>query len=227
MRRIISSHLTQVTFNSAALSGTAVVSHPLACCGEWQVLPSLGCSPLQPQTVLVLSKGGRAMVAIEPDGALEHQLLRGGHMRLRAVDHADFAVQLSRSNDDAPEWNSRFLQEGDYFSCLPLRPGRYRLANLLSSVGADVVVLYPDPRLSRDPTRHMEPVHVRAGEQFSPRVVELFPGQPLIVAIASPAHLMLTLESPDNGPSDLAAWRERRDAEALAALGKRDDGAST
>lgn len=220
MRKIIASHLTDVNFDSAALGGTAVISHPLAHAGEWQAVLSLPHARLPAQTVLVLREGGGAMAAVEPDGDTEHRLIQGGQVRLRAAAHSGFAVRLRSVGAEVPEWDSRRLQKGDYFACLPLRPGRYRLANLLSQADAELVMHYPDPR-TRDPARRMEPVRVRAGEQFSPARVELFPGQPLIVAVDAPAHLTLTLEIPDDGPSDLAAWRERRDFEALAALGGR------
>ncbi len=218
MRKIIASHLTDVNFDSAALGGTAIVSHPIAHLGEWQAVLSLPHVRVPAQAVLVLREGGGAMAAIEPDGDTEHRLIQGGQMRLRAADHFGFAVQLRSVGADAPEWDSRRLQKGDYFACLPLRPGRYRLANLLNQADAEVVIHYPDPR-TRDPARRMEPVQVRIGEQFSSARVELFPGQPLIVAVDAPAHLTLMLETPDDGPPDLAAWRERRDFEALAALG--------
>lgn len=220
MRKIIASHLTDVNFDSAALGGTAVVSHPLADLGEWQALLSLPHARLPAQTVLVRRDGGKAMAAIEPDGKTEHRLIQGGHVRLRAVDHSGFAVKLRSVGADAPEWDSRKLQKGDYFACLPLRPGRYRLANHLSQANAEIIIHYPDPRLPRDPSRLMKQARLRAGKQFSPSAVELFPGQPLIVAVDAPAHLTLTLESPDDGPTDLAAWRESRDAEALAAFGR-------
>lgn len=220
MRKIIASHLTDVIFDSAALGGTAVVSHPLAHPGEWQALLSLPHARLPAQTVLVRREGSGAMAAIEPDGEIEHRLIQGGQVRLRAPDHFGFAVRLRSVGADAPEWDSRRLQKGDYFACLPLRPGSYRLANLLNQANAEVVIHYPDPR-TRDPAPAMEPVRVRAGEQFSSARVGLFPGQPLIVAIDAPAHLTLVLETPDDGPSDLAAWRERRDFEALAALGRK------
>ena len=152
MRRILASYLTAETFDSAALSGTAVVSHPLPKSGEWHALLTLGRSPLPVQNVLVLPDGGAAMVAIEPGAEAGQRLRAGGHVRLRAPDQsAGFAAQLRHASRETAAWNSKRLEEGDYFACLPLRPGRYRLVNRLSDSLAAVVVHYPDPRKQRKP----------------------------------------------------------------------------
>ena len=55
MRKIIASHLTDVNFDSAALGGTAIVSHPIAHLGEWQAVLSLPHVRVPAQAVLVVS----------------------------------------------------------------------------------------------------------------------------------------------------------------------------
>ena len=208
-------------FDSAALSGTALVSHPMPDLGEWRASTTVGRMPLPARTVLVLREGGAAMIPLEPGGEAEQRLHQGGHIRLRAPNGGALAATLTRAGSTDPAWTSRELQDGDWFGCMPLRPGRYRLTNRLSQAEALVVVRYPDPRIDRDPTQHAEPVRIRAGGGFGPDQVEIFPGQPLVIQITAPAHLVLALFEPDDGPADLAAWRARHDAEALAKIGAR------
>jgi hypothetical protein len=213
--------LAAETFDSAALAGTAMVSHSIRQTGEWGASLVVGRSPLPVRTILVLPAAGAALVPLEPDCAVEQRLRIGGHIRLRAPNGGGLSARLSLGDASEPDWSSQVLGDGDWFACLPLRPGRYRLVNLLSQAAADVVVRYPDPRVQREALARTVPVRLRAGENIEPAQIELFPGQPVIVEIGAPSHLRLALVDPDDGPADLAQWREESDGIALATLQRR------
>jgi hypothetical protein len=56
-----------------------------------------------------------------------------------------FSVQLRRAEGgpNVTVFDSRTLEEGDVFSAIVIRPGRYRMTNLLTQVHAELSVAYP------------------------------------------------------------------------------------
>jgi hypothetical protein len=246
MPTLVDEKLTIFDFDSAALAGTASVLHALREAGEWTatVFREQG-RPLASTEIRVrddavtwlasvdlstVEQAGRARWAGEP---VNSQVVRtGGYLQLQASQlPGGFFVTLARSGPASDRvvgtqheisWDSRSLTPNDLFVCLPLRPGRYVLANTLAQSQCALVVRYPDPRaVDRSRPPRPEPVRIRVAESFAPATVTLTPGQGLVLEAVVRARLTLTLETRDDGPPELAAWRAAHDAEAWRAFNAR------
>jgi hypothetical protein len=214
-------------FDSAVLRGTAIIAHRLDNPGRWRLL--LHAPPRRQfvRQVIKVVDGAPGMLTVElPAGVApyaaevaEGVVCPGGYLRLQAPVGGEMFVQLTPPGCDQPAWDSRTLQPGDHYICLPLRPGRYRLVNKRSAATADLAIRYPDPRATAaGRSLATEPIRVLAGEVFTPKDLSIDPGQPLAIEVAATAHLVLTLLDPDDGPSDLAAWRAHHDEQLLQAF---------
>ncbi|GGZ02027.1 hypothetical protein ACFFTM_08530 [Pseudoduganella plicata] len=230
---MIPTMLTRTRFDSAALAGLASIAHPMRETGHWRLTTAGRRVSPRRQVDLVVREGGQARHAIDlADDAGHWQtaldeafLAPGGRINLAARAAADGChALLFGAQPDQPLWDSRALQQGDGYACTPMRPGIYRIENTLGTAVGRLRVNYPDPRAIAEGMRlAATPVHAAAGTAIAPADLRIDPGQLLVFGIDAPCRLVVTLEAPDDGPPELAAWREERSRMALERVfGKRE-----
>ena len=218
--------LTQTSFDSGALSGLASIAHPLREAGYWRLSAAGRRAAPGRQFDVIVREGGKARYAIEltdgdrrgpMSGLNEGFLAPGGMINLAArAARTGWHAFLFGDGLEEPLWDSRVLQEGDGYACMPMRPGSYRIENLLNGAVGRLRVAYPDPRAIAEGVRlATTPVRVTAGTAITPDSLRIDPGQLLIFAIDSRCRLAITLEEPDDGAPELAVWREQRSRTAL------------
>lgn len=223
--------LATVDYDTAALKGAAVVGHRMDTTGTWRLSVGGGRARRGETWTIRVVDGAPSMLAIERaaeaaafGGSVRQGTVRpGGYVRLRspAAAGAVFARLFAEGQDD-PVWDSRQLVADDYFVCMPMRPGRYGVANQLGGATAELVIRYPDPRrIAKDQPLDTAPIRIRVGESFEPARFEIDPGQALVFQVAVKAQIALTLAQADDGPQDLAAWRAQHDEVLLSRLGSR------
>jgi hypothetical protein len=216
-----------VEFDSATLARAASIAHRMLKPGRWRLEVRNVAGRILARTFFRVADGAPVAAAVNigaADGQPNEVALRpGGYLSLNSSLRRDpvFALLFAEEGEETV-WDSRRLEPGDGFACLPMRPGRYRLANKLNDTESGLTIAYPDPRATAAGRRlAVGPVRVRAGERIEPAQLVLDPGQPLVVDVAVAARIVLTLEAPDDGPPDLAEWKARRNEEALAAVFER------
>lgn len=212
--------MSRTGFDSAALAGMASIAHPLREPGYWRLAAAGEGTPSRHGVDIVVREGGQARLGLDlacPAPEPRDVLAPAGMLNLAARDaRGGCHALLYRGDKDEPAWDSRLLQPGDLYACLPLRPGTYRIANVLNGAAGTLRVAYPDPREIADGRQLAStPVHLGAGSAITPTGQVIDPGQALVFAIDSACRLTVTLEQADDGPPDLAAWRERRSQAAL------------
>lgn len=220
--------LSSTSFNSASLSGFASIAHPLREPGHWR-LEAHGFRVTPNSTIdIVVRDEGKARVAIDLAqpaqgndccNMSEPLLALNGMLNLgcRSLRGGAYALLYRGSGDDAV-WDSRVLEPGDNYACMPFRPGQYLIENLLGDARASVRVNYPDPRKTALGLRlASEPVQLKVGRTITPDELLIDPGQVLVFAIEANSHLVVTLEEPDDGHPDLAEWRAAHSRQALEA----------
>jgi len=226
--------LTRTQFDSGALAGLASIAHPMRETGHWRLAAAGRRVAPRSEFDVIVRDGGKARYAIELAqeprndgiGLREGVLAPGGRINLAArAAPAGCHALLFGGQREAPLWDSRALQEGDGYACMPMRPGAWRIENVLGGAVGRLRVNYPDPRAIAQGMRPAAtPVQVRAGTAITPDDLRIDPGQLLVFAVDSPCRLVVTLEEPDDGPPELAAWREERSRAALErVLGRRPD----
>lgn len=224
---MLSKMLMQTQFDSAGLSGLASLAHPIQRVGHCR-LEAHGLRGIRTRTVnFIVREGGKARVAVdlarlaEPDETpTEQVLMPNGMLNLSANSEQERCfVLLYHGHGSDPVWDSRVLELGDHYACLPIRPGRYLISNGLTNTRASVQVNYPDPRvIARGERLASEPVHLNVEQRITPGELRIDPGQLLVFAILIKAHVTIMLEEPDDGPADLPEWRAARSREALEAV---------
>ena len=221
------SFTNSVEFDSASLGRAASIAHRMPQPGRWRLEARNGAGRVLARTLVRVADGAPVAAAVNvgaPDGAPPEVAVRTGtYLSLHSSLPRDpvFALLFAEEGEE-PLWDSRRLEPGDGFACLPLRPGRYRLANRLNGAESVLTVAYPDPRATAKGRRLATgPVRVRAGERIEPVDLAMDPGQPLVVDVAAAAQIVLTLEAPDDGPPELAEWKAQRNEETLAAFFER------
>jgi hypothetical protein len=224
--------LTATSFDSARLSGLASIAHPLRESGLWR-LEMYGRRSLPTQSIdIMVREGGAPRVALDLGSSSragdccatgDRVLAPNGMINLNAGSAGDggFAL-LYRGDAREPIWDSRRLEAGDHYACMPLRPGTYLIANQSGDARAAVTVNYPDPRAIAQGNRLASgAVHLEVGATITPGEQRIDPGQVLIFAIKTRAHLSLELARADDGATDLAEWKAARSREVLnAAFGR-------
>lgn len=225
------SDLTMTDFDSAALRGTAIIAHRMNRPGRWRLSLHTPSHRSTVNQIIKVVENGPPMLAVgtPPDAgryaqsASEGVLAPGGHLRLQAPAGGSVFGQIYPADGDQPVWDSRALEPGDHYILLPMRPGRYRMANQHNAAHADLVIRYPDPRgLVAGRRLATDSVCVVAGDAFAPSHLSIDPGQPVAIEFtATRGQVVLTLVQADDGPSDLAEWRARHEATVLQAFMQR------
>ena len=126
-----------------------------------------------------------------------------------------YYVHLRKADEDPKQkiFDSRKLEEGDIYSAVILRPGRYSVTNALSRAAAgELTVHYPS--IGKIAYRPPPPVRVDVGgEGFEPKKIEAHPGQGILFQFKQPSRIKIELVKPDDGPGHAnkpsrAGWRK-------------------
>ena len=125
-----------------------------------------------------------------------------------------YYVHLRKADEDPKQtiFDSRKLQEGDIYSAVVLRPGRYSVTNTLGKEKAELTVHYLS--VSKTGYRPPTPVRVDVGDKgFEPRKVEAHPGQGILFHFKQPSRIKIDLVKADDGPRrshepSRAGWRK-------------------
>jgi hypothetical protein len=126
-----------------------------------------------------------------------------------------YYVHLRKAEEDPKQkiFDSRKLGEGDIYSAVILRPGRYSVTNTLTKVAAgELIVRYPS--VGKTGYRPPPPVRIEVGEKgFQPNKIEVDPGQGLSFHFKQPSRIKIELVKPDDGPkvggeSSRAGWKK-------------------
>src|SRR5262249_55607489 len=91
-----------------------------------------------------------------------------------------YYVHLRKADEDPKQkiFDSRKLEEGDIYSAVILRPGRYSVTNALTKAAGELIVHYPS--VGKTGYRPPPPVRIEVGEKgFQPNKIEVHPGQGL------------------------------------------------
>jgi hypothetical protein len=149
-----------------------------------------------------------------PDGIAKRVRIRKGGFLVLHVSAGEGGHHATLAGSEARGgWDSRRLERGDIFSAIPLRPGMYALGNSLDqrNPASAVTVIYPDPRHVSHDLARSRPLYLHYDRRgFSLPTLELQPGQGIVITVKEPARFNLTLQRPDDGPPDLARWREEQ-----------------
>lgn len=120
-----------------------------------------------------------------------------------------YNIHLRRASEDEETsvFNTTHLEDGDVFSGMIVRPGRYSVTNLLSRAKGEIVVSYPV--IGKTAYRPPAPETIECSEKgFNRSRLELQPGQGFNFQIKVPSRLKIELVEPDDGPREYGE-RER------------------
>jgi hypothetical protein len=208
-------------FDSGSLSAMATIAHRMTDSGGFEVEAVDATGRLVRRCEVMVREGAGARASIDllaQDNAArcceQDQLTVGpnGMLAFHAVEaKRGMVVRLKRAGARSPAWDSQMLEPGDIYACMPLRPGRYGAYDQEDAQRPHMHfrVRYPDPRLVAQGLKLQSgTVHMRNG-------VEIDPGQAIMFAIQKAGRVRVRLEEPDDGPPELAAWREARSREVL------------
>jgi hypothetical protein len=109
-------------------------------------------------------------------------------------------VNVRRADEDraVKAYDSRRLEEGDIFSAMLLRPGRYSIANELSKARGEITVAYPT--VGKTAYRPPAALNAQCGDTIKPSAIRLKPAQGLNIHATADARIKIALVEPDDGP---------------------------
>jgi hypothetical protein len=133
----------------------------------------------------------------------------GQHFVVHPKGHAVFHVsggaggysvhaRLAVEDREVLGYDTTSLVEGDIFSAVLMRPGRYSVRNTLGEARGEVTVAYPGT--GQTAYKPPPPEVIEVGDEFEPARVALKPMQGLTFNIHSGARVVIELEEPDDGP---------------------------
>ncbi|HLZ84824.1 MAG TPA: hypothetical protein VKQ54_14775 [Caulobacteraceae bacterium] len=198
-------------FDSASLAGLASIAHPIAQVGVWR-LEAYGARgyPTASADILV-REGGPPRLSVDLALGLDRTACGDGGASLSPAGMLNLVLNSAREGGYAllhaagggdPTWDSRRLVPGDHYACMPLRPGRYDVANGLGTARASVRVTWPPARASAArPQPSAGPAILTVGESIEPSDLTIAPGRVLLFVVQTPARLTLDLRTPDDGPT--------------------------
>lgn len=203
---------TQIGLDSGALTMLGAVVHGFEEAGEYRGTARKDDLPEATFQVTVDPGCAIAQVDIDLAALLDEDDRCGDDARRFTVHPKGFAVfrvskgsggywvNVRRADEDraVKAYDSRRLEEGDIFSALLLRPGRYSLANELSKARADVTVAYPT--VGKTAYRPPAALHAECGDTIKPSAIRLKPAQGLNIHATGPARIKIALVEPDDGP---------------------------
>ncbi len=210
---------TQIGLDSASLTMLGSVVHGFQEPGEYRGTVRAGGLPEAAFTVSVDKQCAVAQVNIDLDQLLNPDAKTGDtaccadgsgprfvvHPKGFVVFHVGrgrggYAVNVRRA-DENPElkaYDTKQLQPGDVFAAMLIRPGTYRISNVLNQAEGELTVSYPV--IGKTAFKPPPPLHLECGEGFEPKALKLYPSQGLNVHVKVPAHLKIELLRADDGP---------------------------
>ena len=220
---------TQIGLDSGALTMLGAVVHSFAEAGEYRGSVHRGEDTEATFIISVDSASALAQATVDlaqltdphPKGCdcgANHGTRFAVHPRGFAVfcvsgGSGGYWVNVRRAEEDPelPAYDSRQLHQGDTFSAVIVRPGRYALRNELSEAYAEVTVPYPT--IGKTAFRPPAPLDVDCGKTIEPREIPLHPTQGLNLRILEPARVRIELLEPNDGPGDgprpRAGWKKQ------------------
>jgi hypothetical protein len=219
---LLDRHLyTQIGLDSAALTRLGVLVHGFGEPGEYRGTARRGDLPeatfqvsVDPSCAVAQVRIDLATLADEEDGC-------GGtprfvvHPRGFAVFHVSegsggYWVNVRRADEDTSvkAYDSRRLEQGDIFSAVLLRPGRYSIENTLSKARGEVTVAYPT--MGKAAYRPPAPLEAECGDTIKPKAIRLKPVQGINIHATAPARIKIALVEPDDGPRSRPSPSKRR-----------------
>ena len=203
---------TQIGLDSGALTMLGTLVHGFGDPGEYRGTAQKGDGPEATFQVSVDRSCAVAQVNVdlatladEDDGCGDDARRFVVHPKGFAVFHVSggsggYWVNLRRADEDpaVKAYDSRRLEQGDIFSAVLLRPGRYAIENALSKARGEVTVAYPT--VGKVAYRPPAALDAECGETIKPHAIRLKPAQGLNVHVTAPARVKITLVEPDDGP---------------------------
>lgn len=131
-----------------------------------------------------------------------YSLKTGGHVVFHVTSGTcGYAVEIHKTKGEQETnkvFDSRELKDQDIFSTLILRPGTYKIANIISNAEGELTILYPEiGKTPRNPTT----VSVElTGKNITPNKIEIHPNQGLIFKCTTPSRIKIELIKPLDKP---------------------------
>ncbi len=208
-----------IDLDSGSLSVLTSVVHRLRRAGIYEVAVLRGDRGIRTVRLEVDEQAGEEAITLDlaaPEpGALA--VRTGGHIQMAGSRGAGYAVVITALQERGREleFDSRRLDNGDFFAAAILRPGVYSLRNSESGGEARVTVAYPEA--GRQPYQPPEPLRVTVARgTFNDTTIDLRPAQGLVCICNDPSRLVLNLVQPydrDGEPKrPRATWRRPRTA---------------
>jgi hypothetical protein len=206
---------TQIGLDSGALTMLGTVVHSFGEPGEYRAVVSGGN---QQATFYISADRSCAVAGVEIDLASVANPSPGSnscagqgapHFVVHPKGYAVFHVSggsggywvTARRADEDPDikpYDTRELQDGDFFSAILLRPGTYSIKNMLSDARARVTVTYPVT--GNAPYQPPEPRLIDVAATIEPDDVVVQPMQGLNFNVHRAARIVIELLEPDDGP---------------------------
>jgi hypothetical protein len=112
-----------------------------------------------------------------------------------------YAVRVEKASENESHrrsFDSRELKDGDIFSAIIIRPGKYSVTNLITKARGEIVVAYP--RVGREAYHPKDPVRVELEQKVAKiKTAEIDPGQGVLYHIKAPSRIKIELLEPDDG----------------------------
>lgn len=120
------------------------------------------------------------------------------HVSRGAGGYAIRVEKASEKQSDRKPFDSRELMDGDIFSAIIIRPGKYSVTNLTTKARREIVVVYP--KVGRVEYHPKDPVRVELGHKaIEMTTIEVDPGQGILYHIKAPSRIKIELLNPDDG----------------------------
>lgn len=109
-------------------------------------------------------------------------------------------IEKAEKNNTKKPFDTRELNEGDFFSAILLRPGTYSVTNLNTKAKGEILVGYP--KIGKQPYRPPDPIRLQNTENsIEPPVIKLKPAQGLIFQFKTISRIKIELVKADDGPT--------------------------
>ena len=120
------------------------------------------------------------------------------HVSHEAGGYAVSVEKVSEEQSDRRPFDSRWLDDGDIFSAIIIRPGKYSVTNLITSCKGEIIVTYP--KIDKVDYGPKDPIRVDIGqEEVELKAIEINPGQGILFNIKAPSRIKIELLKPDDG----------------------------
>lgn len=203
---------TQIGLDSGALTQLGALVHSFQEAGEYRGTARRGELPEATFQVSVDPGCAIAQVDIDLAALADEDDPCGDDARHFTVHPKGFAVfrvsngsggywvNVRRADEDraVKAYDSRRLEQGDIFSAMLLRPGRYSIKNELSKARGEVTVAYPT--VGKTAYRPPAALNAECGGTIKPSAIRLKPAQGLNIHATGAARIKIALVEPDDGP---------------------------